>query len=114
MKRANPISQEEMQQLSAYCEKLTAPAARHNISYGCKTRRSSVVIEATRPAMLGKKGTHTEAIAKLVKNRETQVWELLWLDGNLRWRHFIPNRLAKRVATLIAEVERDQYGVFWG
>ena len=114
MNSASAITQQELQQVSQYCETITAPARPFNISYGFKTRGNSIILEETRPAMLDKQNMSCSPVAKFQKNPIELTWELLWSDRNSKWHHFIPKRTAKRITTLLAEVGKDPTGIFFG
>jgi len=40
-------------------------------------------------------------------------WTLYWIDRDERWKRYEKKRTAKRLVTLLREVDRDPYGFFW-
>jgi hypothetical protein len=114
MKATSNITSGEIATMSQYCQSMSVPARPHRISYSFVTRGNSFVVLEARPAFLNKDKMLSSPIAKFAKDKRTLQWELLWRDRNQKWHHFSPRKLAKRVSTLIAEVERDPTGIFWG
>lgn len=44
----------------------------------------------------------------------TGTWDLYWADRNRRWHLYEPAPPTAYIRTLIAEVDRDPTGIFWG
>ena len=46
--------------------------------------------------------------------RSTQAWSLSWRDRNLRFHAYDLLAPSRRVEDLLAEIDRDPTGIFWG
>ncbi|HXZ75805.1 MAG TPA: DUF3024 domain-containing protein [Streptosporangiaceae bacterium] len=53
-------------------------------------------------------------IARLRYTAAAQTWSLYWRDRNLRFPIYDLAAPAGRVADLLAEIDRDPTGIFWG
>lgn len=53
-------------------------------------------------------------VAQFRLNERTRKWTLYWRDRNLRWHRFGYLRPSTNLKDLLAEVDRDQTGIFWG
>ena len=53
-------------------------------------------------------------LAKFKFIRTTGLWKLFWYRANGRWQSYEPLSSAKQIEVLVAEVNRDPYGCFWG
>ena len=48
------------------------------------------------------------------KNEKKNTWLLYCADRNSKWHLFKPNGEHKNIEKLLAEVDRDTTGIFWG
>ena len=53
-------------------------------------------------------------VAKFQFVHSQREWRLFYQDRNLKWRTYPSRPSAKTFQTLLAEVERDKTGIFWG
>lgn len=53
-------------------------------------------------------------IARLRYTKTRRQWSLYWRDRNLRFHLYEPAPATSSVEDLLAEVDRDPTGIFWG
>lgn len=99
---------------SAYC----AMKAPHHISDQFRVefelRGDEVKLFESRPFHLDKSQWISHKIARFKKDRESNCWQLYYADRNERWHLFEPFPSDKDIEKMLAEVEKDTTGIFWG
>ncbi len=53
-------------------------------------------------------------VARFRYSAKTNLWTLLWRDRNLRFHRYDLCLPSPHLAVLLAEVDRDSTGIFWG
>lgn len=106
--------QRVMKIFSAYCE-LKVP---HHISDQFRVefefRGNEVKLFEYRPYPHDKSKWISHKVARLKKEINTNSWDLYYADRNERWHLFEPYPSDKDMEKLLAEVEKDSTGIFWG
>jgi Protein of unknown function (DUF3024) len=77
--------------------------------------RHMTIVECRPPWRADVSGEWTRfPIARLRYRKSTGLWSLYWRDRNLRFHEYdqVPETVS--VADLLAEVDRDPTGIFWG
>ncbi|HTP63930.1 MAG TPA: DUF3024 domain-containing protein [Geobacteraceae bacterium] len=99
---------------SAYC----AMKAPHHISDRFKVefelRGNEVKLFESRPDPLEKGRWTSHKIARFRKDSEENCWYLYYADRHERWQLYEPRPSDKDIEKMLAEVEKDTAGVFWG
>jgi hypothetical protein len=49
-----------------------------------------------------------------IRRQKTGEWALYWRDRNGRWHKYDQVRPMKELPVILAELDRDRTGVFWG
>src|SRR5438128_5648535 len=99
--------------LRRFCDKVPVEI-RHHLTRDFRFVRSDVELLERRPRFeVG--GRHVEHIvAKFRYNAKRGCWTLLWSDRNLRWHTYDGFEERRDFLELLAEVERDPTGIFFG
>ncbi len=81
-----------------------------------RIRGDAIVIVERRPPWREDFGPDwtTQKIARLLYDPAATSWSLWWARSNDRWEKYVPQRAAKNVTTLLATIDNDQSGVFYG
>ncbi|HEX9022409.1 MAG TPA: DUF3024 domain-containing protein [Geobacteraceae bacterium] len=99
---------------SAYC----AMKAPHHISDRFRVefelRGDEVKLFEARPDLMAQSRWNSYKVARFRKNGEENRWYLFYADRNERWRPFEPHSSDTDIEKLLAEVEKDPAGIFWG
>lgn len=100
--------------LSQYCEARIPAHARDQVRLGYKFRGHSVTLFEERPAFLQLDTWVTIKVAQLRFDPQAQTWTLFWADRNSRWHEYYDLAPAVEFEALLAEVDADPTGIFWG
>ena len=101
--------------VGALCQRRTSPQFKNELSIEYRVKRHDVTIVERRPHWKGKPGVFTErGFAKFKFTRATEQWRLLWMRADLKWHAYKGEGNKTRLAQLVAEVDRDPWGCFFG
>lgn len=104
-------------ELDAFCEKRTPGFARDQVRLEYEFRGDAVTLVERRapwhPRMEGQPWTRMP-IARFRHDLKTSRWTLYWPDRNSRWHIDDGIHPALDLAPLLAEVDRDPTGIYWG
>jgi hypothetical protein len=96
------------------CRRRSPPEVRDQVRIGYRVSRHDVLIYETRPAFRDPSRWTEHGVAKLRFIQTAGEWRLLWQRASLRWQSYEPLPSSRDVRTLVAEVDRDPYGCFFG
>lgn len=103
------------QVVSAFVLKRRPPAhIRSEVDLAYRLTNQSVEIFEIRPVWQGNGETHELPIAKATYVKTQRVWKLYWQRQDLKWHGYEPLPQARSLEEIIAEVDADPYGCFWG
>ena len=74
----------------------------------------SVSLFEERPPWDGKGEWTRMGVARFRLFRSRGEWQLYWMRRDLRWHPYEPDEAATDLASLVAVVEADEYGAFFG
>jgi hypothetical protein len=72
------------------------------------------VLFERRPSFLKPEIWHEQPVAKFRVNKRRATWQLFCVFRDLKWPAYEPLRESADLAELVAEVQRDPTGIFWG
>jgi hypothetical protein len=55
-----------------------------------------------------------QPFSKIRFNRKAGEWRLFWLRASLKWEAYGPLAADRDLAVLVAEIDRDPHGCFFG
>lgn len=102
--------------LQASCERRIPNHLGSEIRLEFAFRGMSVTLYELRPPwhpMLGPQWTKMP-VAQFRYDAGSGLWTLYWADRNSRWREDYEAESSRKLDDLIAEVEHDATGVYWG
>jgi hypothetical protein len=99
-----------------WCAARVPHFALHEVRVECDVApRHLTLVERRPPWREGARSDWTRfPIARLRYTAATQAWTLYWRDRNLRFHTYDLAAPAGRVADLLAEIDSDPTGIFWG
>jgi hypothetical protein len=112
---ANPVD-EAMREVEAYSESRVPQDLQDELRIECTRRGSSITILERRPPWkpdLGSQWSETK-VAQLRYEESAGTWSLHCSDSGGRWHRFDDVRPSRTVEPLLAVVEADPTGIFWG
>src|SRR5271169_1608663 len=74
----------------------------------------AVSICEERPPWRGDGPWTSHGVARLRFSRARGVWTLFWMRQDLKWHRYEPQPPSVDLAALVAVVEADEYGAFFG
>lgn len=98
-----------------YCKRKVPPHALHQVNISYKIRGSSVTIFENR-APWHKEITEWTSmpIAQMRFDEKTGKWTLFCADRNDKWHKYLDLDPTKNIDAVLAEIDRDPAGIFWG
>ncbi len=101
--------------LDAFLGKRVPPKLADQIRLSYTFRGNSVTIFEHRPPWTESLTEwSSSAVAKLRYNPKAQTWMLFWRDRNSRWREDEGLAPVKNLDLILAELDRDPTGIYWG
>ena len=96
------------------CEIRSPEHIRDKLRYEYKIENHDVILYEIRPRW-DKPDEQTEMpCAKLKFVRSQNVWKLFWHRANMKWYAYDPCKSSRDLAELIAEIDTDPHGCFFG
>ena len=106
---------EAVVEVAAFCKCRVPPSLREQVRLEPAVRGRSVTIVELRPPWhpnLGSEWTRLQ-IAQL-RFAEPAGWSLFWRDSSERWHRYESVPASRDLALLLAEIDSDPTGIFWG
>ena len=101
--------------VGALCRRRSPARLRSEVRVEYVVKSHSVVLYETRPRWDDATAPWTvHAFAKLTFVRTAGEWRLYWMRASGRWNAYDPQPSGRHLADLVAEVDRDPHGCFFG
>ena len=100
--------------LEAYCERRVPLHIRDSVALQFRFRGDDVVLFEKRPVFQRPNEWVNCNVARFRHNHSSGTWSLFHRDRNGRWHAYDLIEPSTHFETLLAEVDRDPTGIFWG
>ncbi|MGH7712880.1 MAG: DUF3024 domain-containing protein [Gemmatimonadaceae bacterium] len=100
--------------LSDYCAPHPRAAIRRQLRHGFEISPHHIVLFEKRPHFDRPQDWLRLDVAKFRWYQSRREWHLYCQFRDLKWYIYEPRPWARRFETLLAEVEKDPTGIFWG
>lgn len=100
--------------IGAFCERRIPPHVRDQLRLEYETKRHDVVLFERRPDYGGRIGVIDSPVAKFKFVRTVGEWRLFWQRADLKWHLYEPLPRSRELEVLVAGVDDDPYGCFFG
>lgn len=97
-----------------YCEDRVPPHVRDKIRNEYEIRGNSVTIVERRPPWRDDLGTEWSRLTVAQLRFEDKKWVLYWSDRNGKWHLYDLFDPTPDLSAVLAEVDNDPTGIFWG
>jgi hypothetical protein len=97
-----------------YCEEKIPLDIRNQVKIEFLIRGDEVSLFECRAPWKGEGEWISMKIARFKKDHKTETWQLYWADRNDRWKPYPPLPYHRDIEMLLAEVEENETGAFWG
>lgn len=110
------VPEEAIAAVRLYCEEKVSPEHRDQIRVECSVRGATISIFECRPPWRPEYGPDwtRQSVAQLRYEPARAVWRLHWADRNGRWHSYDEVEPTTRLEELLAEIDDDPTGIFWG
>jgi hypothetical protein len=98
--------------LALYCTERVPARLRQEIKIRYRIRTTAVTLFQERLADPG--GWIKLVVAQLRYNPDLEHWKLYCADRNARWHRYDLAPPARSIEPLLAEIDHDPTGIFWG
>ena len=88
------------------------PEIREELDIGYSVEGQSVIIHEDRRRYDGSR--ILEPVAKATWVKTQKVWKIFWMRADLRWHGYEPLAQVHTLDDVLAGVDADPYGCFWG
>ena len=105
-----------MAEVARFCEKRTPPDLRSQMRLECSARGNAItVVERRAPwnPELSAEWTTTH-VAQLRQHPANATWSLHWRGSDDRWHSYDRVKPTSDIRRLLAEIDADPTGIFWG
>jgi hypothetical protein len=96
------------------CQRRSPAHLRGQIRTIYKVINHSVEVYEQRPRWRNPEKWTNTGIAKFLYIRTTKKWWLYWMRQDLKWHLYEPLPESTTIETLVAEVDKDPHGAFFG
>jgi hypothetical protein len=102
--------------VEAFCDSRVPEDLRDEIRIECTRRGKAITIVERRPPWNPDFGSEwsTSKVAQLRYDDSAGTWSLYCPDSNGRWHHYAGLLPSRTVQPLLAVIEGDPTGIFWG
>jgi len=97
-----------------YCADDPRPAVRAKLRHGFHIKGNAVELLESRPAFQPPHDWRNHGVAKFRYIQSRRVWQLYCQYRDLKWHLYERLSQADTIDELLAEVEADPTGIFWG
>lgn len=110
------VPQDVLSEVARFCEERTPVELRDRLRLECSARGNAITIVERRPPWNPSFGTDwtTSEIAQLRRDTARGTWSLRWHGRDGRWHAYEDTRPSRDVGSLLAEIDADPTGIFWG
>lgn len=99
---------------SAFCERRCPVHVHHQVWMGFTIDGQSITLIEYRVHWQDKSRTIEIPISKTTFNRRANDWKIYWMRSNLKWWAYQPCPTVSTFEEFLEEVDRDEYGCFFG
>lgn len=100
--------------LGALCRRRCPASLRNQVRLEYRVTRHDVLLYESRPAFRDPSTWTEHGVAKMRFVRTAGEWRLFWQRASLKWQSYEPFASSRDITELVAEIDRDPYGCFFG
>jgi hypothetical protein len=96
------------------CRRYSSPEHADELRVVYRIDGHAVSIYEERPPWRGSGSWTSHSVARFRFSRARGVWTLFWMRQDLKWHCYVPQPPSVDLAALVAVVEADECGAFFG
>jgi Protein of unknown function (DUF3024) len=110
------LPESDVAAVKRYCEERVPPNLADQVRIEVVVERGALIVVEQRPPWREDFGPEwtTSTIARLRYVATKELWTLYCCDADGRWHRYPYIGATPKVEPLLAEIERDPTGIFWG
>jgi hypothetical protein len=110
------IRSSAVDQVGRFCNERIPADLRDQVRLECSLRGPAITIIERRPPWNPDFGPEWTAsnVAQLRYDRERRTWSLRWRGSDGRWHSYDRTKPSPELGPLLAEIDADPTGIFWG
>jgi hypothetical protein len=110
------IPELDLERIRRWADQRVPPHARHQVRLEIETNAQAVTVVERRAPWREDFGPQWSRlpIARLRYTKSRGHWTLYWRDRNLKFHRYDLLEPTTNVTELLAEIDRDPTGIFWG
>ncbi|MFV0679035.1 DUF3024 domain-containing protein [Ottowia sp.] len=90
------------------------PAVREQVDLVFRVVGQSVELYELRADWRGGDAMHEQPVAKATYVKAQGSWKLFWMRSDQKWHRYDPKPMLKELEQVVAEIDADPHGCFWG
>ena len=100
--------------VGVFCKRKVPPEIHDKLRLEYSVKRHDVEIFEVRPAWNNPDEEMQTPVAKTRFVRTANEWRLFWMRKDLRWHSYEPFPSSRDLRDIVATIDRDEYGCFFG
>lgn len=100
--------------VGALCRRASRPEYSDELRFECEIDGNTVSVWESRPPWRGVGPWTRMGVARFRFFRSRGEWQLYWMRRDLKWHRYEPTDATPDLAALVAVVEADESGAFFG
>lgn len=96
------------------CKRRSPPRLRDQVRITYKIANQSVEVHEERPRWNNPEEWTNTGIAKFLYTKTTRKWKLYWMRQDRKWHLYKPLPESTTIKKLVAEVDKNSFGAFFG
>jgi len=110
------VPEDVLSEVARFCDERTPVDHRDQLRLDCSARGNAITIVERRAPWNPGFGTDwtTSEIAQLRRDPERGTWSLHWRSSDERWHAYEEIKSSSDIRPLLAEIDADPTGIFWG
>ena len=100
--------------VGTFCENRVPERVRDQLRNGFRIEKQNIFIFESRPRWDDPSEWMDLDFAKITYVTSRGIWKLYWMRASGKWNPYEPHKESKRIDDLIATIDEDRYGCFFG
>jgi len=100
--------------VGTFCEKRVPERFRDQLKFGYRIENRNIFIFESRPRWNEPSEWLDMDFVKITYAKSRGIWKLYWKRASGKWNQYEPHRDSKNIDGLIAIIDEDRYGCFFG
>jgi hypothetical protein len=100
--------------VGTFCDDRVSEKARDQLKNGYRIEGQNIFIFESRPRWDEPSEWMDQNFAKITYVKSRGLWKLYWMRASGKWKLYEPHSESKKIENLIATIDEDHHGCFFG